>query len=448
MKGGSLLRRLLLAFAACFAALAAGLLLVLVAFYEPRYFGVESASSNLALALGRDAGGRLTVNDDGWFRSVQRRSSGLWWVVRAENGALISGGSPPEPDRRLLLALPPPQSSGEDILNYVSVDGRPATVRWEQTDAGPVTLALGGVSTAEMPLAEWLVLSLALAVSALIPLLMLFLLMGAIVLPLVLRALRRLRIAVAAVDGTDLDRRLHEPELVSELRPVARAFNAALERVQAVAGRRDRLVADIAHELRTPLAVLSLRAEELPDSPAKPELRRGLDRLSRMISQILDSERLGAPGRTHEPVDLVELARGAVAGIAPLAISEGYELEFEAEVEAVVVQGDAAAIGRAVANLLSNAVAHAGGGGTISVHVTAAGAVEVQDGGPGLPPGADERVFEPFHRERWDKDGCGLGLHLVQEVMRAHGGRAEAAPSSAGALFRLVFPGPAPAGAR
>lgn len=445
MTGRSLKRRLLLAFTAAFAALAGGILLVFLLMFEPRYFAVESAATSLELDLERTAVGALTISGDE-LDAVRRRSLGLWWLVRDRDGRVISGGPAHERDRRLLAALPPPQSSGEERLNYIADDGLPATAQWANTEAGPVTLIVGGVRASELPLWEWGLLGLAVTVVTVPPLLLLLGVLGAVVLPLVLRALRRLREEAAAIDGTDLDRRLPEGELVSELRPVARAFNAALDRVQESAARRDRLVADIAHELRTPLAVLSLRAEELPDSPEKPELRRGLDRLSRMISQILDSERLGAPGRRREPVDLVELARAAVAGIAPLAISEGYQLEFSAETESVVVDGDPAALGRAVANLLSNAVAHAGGGGTITVRVTAAGAVEVGDDGPGLPAGAGERVFEPFHRERWDKDGCGLGLHLVQEVMRAHGGRAEAAERSSGALFRLVFP-PLTAGA-
>jgi signal transduction histidine kinase len=437
---------LVLAFAACSAAFAASILLIFVIMYEPRYFGVESATTNLELDLARAPTGALVLNGQ-QLKAVESRSPGLWWLVRDRDGRIISDGRVGARARQLLAALPQPQSSGEDMLNFIAEDGLPATAQWAITEAGPVTIVLGGVRTSELPAAEWGLIGLAIAVATVPPVLLLFLVLGVVVLPLVLSALRRLRNAVAAVDGTDLDRRLPEGELVSELRPVARAFNAALDRVQASAERRDRLVADIAHELRTPLAVLSLRAEELPDSPEKPELRRGLERLSGMVSQILDSERLGAPDRRREPVDLVELARGAVAGIAPLAISQGYDLEFAAEAEPVVVQGDPAALGRAISNLLSNAVAHAGGGGTIAVRVTAAGAVEVQDQGQGVAPEARERVFEPFYRERWDKDGCGLGLHLVQEVMRAHGGRAEAAQAPTGALFRLVFPQTASAGA-
>ena len=157
---------------------------------------------------------------------------------------------------------------------------------------------------------------------------------------------------------------------------------------------------------------------------------------------MLDSERLGRGDEGHEPVDLVALARGATADIAPLAMEAGYDLEFAAEGDRMVVQGDPHALKRAVSNLLGNAVAHAGGGGAIRVSVGPGAVIEVADEGAGVSEAARERVFEPFHRERWDRDGCGLGLHLVREIMHAHGGRAELASGPPGAVFRLVFPAP------
>jgi signal transduction histidine kinase len=287
---------------------------------------------------------------------------------------------------------------------------------------------------------EWALALTAVAVFVLLALALVFLVLGLVILPLVLSALRRLAAASAGLDGADLARRLPENGVVSELQPVVRAFNTALDRVEAASHRRDRLIADIAHELRTPLAVLTLRSETLPDGPPAAEVRRGLARLTQLIAQMLDAERLGAADRRRVAVDLVDLARGAVADIAPLALAEGYQLAFEAEAERLSVDGDRAAIGRAIGNLLGNAVAHGGGAGVIQVRVRAPGVVEVEDAGVGLPEGAHQRVFEPFHRERWDKDGCGLGLHLVREVMHAHGGRAEAADGASGALFRLIFP--------
>jgi len=143
---------------------------------------------------------------------------------------------------------------------------------------------------------------------------------------------------------------------------------------------------------------------------------------------------------SRQPLDLVALARTATADIAPLAYSAGYELAFTADAERVAVEGDPAAITRALTNLLSNAIAHAGGSGTIQVHVGADATVDVQDSGPGVPEEERERIFEPFHRVRWDRDGCGLGLHLVREIMRLHGGDVLLLPGPPpGACFRLQF---------
>jgi signal transduction histidine kinase len=160
---------------------------------------------------------------------------------------------------------------------------------------------------------------------------------------------------------------------------------------------------------------------------------------------MLDAERLVLGGRQREPLDLVTLARAAVADIAPLAVANGYELAFSAEKDKVVVEGDAHALSRAIANLLGNALAHGGGSGMVDVRVHADGRLDVSDQGAGVPVEAQERIFEPFHRERWDRDGCGLGLHLVREIMQAHGGDVRLLSSGPGAVFRLEFPAPQPA---
>ena len=258
--------------------------------------------------------------------------------------------------------------------------------------------------------------------------------------PVLLGSIRPSTRAAAELDPADISRRLPEKGVVKQLLPLIRAFNAALDRVAEAFERRRRFIADVAHELRTPLAVLNMHVDKLPDGPVKPDLQRTVFRLGQMVGQMLDAERLVLAARRREPVNLVDLARVAVADVAPLAVANGYDVTFEAEREKVEVDGDAHAISRALGNLLGNAVAHGGGQGSLDVRVHADGRIDVVDQGPGVPLEARERIFEPFHRERWDRDGCGLGLHLVREIMQAHGGNARVVGGGPGAVFRLEFP--------
>lgn len=255
-----------------------------------------------------------------------------------------------------------------------------------------------------------------------------------------LRSIRPTTRAAALLDPADLGRRLPEDGVVSQLLPLVRAFNAVLDRVADAFERRKRFIADVAHELRTPLAVLNMHVEAMPDGGARPDLQRTVFRLSHMVGQMLDAERLTLAARRRGPVDLAEIARSAVADVAPLAVPGGYEVALVAGAPAASVEGDSDAIYRAVADLLGNAIARGGGSGLIEVRVDA-GRIEIADQGE-----ARERIFEPFHRERWDRDGCGLGLHLVRQVMEAHQGSARVVGNAPGAVFRLDFPIGAPTG--
>jgi signal transduction histidine kinase len=263
-----------------------------------------------------------------------------------------------------------------------------------------------------------------------------------IAIPSFTRALRPVTIEAGAIGPGEPGRRLDEGKAPKELLPLVRGFNSALDRLEVELGRRKRFVADVAHELRTPLAVVSLRVDSLPDGESKQDLQRGVRGLTHLVSQMLDLERLSLSGNQRSSVDLVATARDVVADLAPMAIARGYDLSLIAPDASVIVTGDAHAISRAITNLVGNSVLHGGGAGRITVVVGADRRIDVSDDGPGVPAPLQPRLFEPFFRASTDVEGCGLGLHLTREIMHAHGGEVCLVPGKAGATFRLGFPPP------
>lgn len=439
----SLVRRLLLGF------LIGPLLLVLAISLLARPLMLQTADLSIgptviavlvAPDIEMDKAGRLALRPDARIREIAQRNPTLWFIVRSEKQELTFGRPPAA---FLIWRRSLPIEVKEAHLGDVSAPvrtGDVAIVRLEPK-VGALTISAGGIGPQAFTLSDWLVymhhdtefyvgmLLLALICMA----------GGPLAVPIALYALRPVAKAAARLDPADLSARVSEDGVVKEVLPLVRAFNAALDRLAEAFQRRQRFIADVAHELRTPLAVLNVQIDGLPDGTRRTELERTLFRLSQMVGQMLDVERLSLAGRRRDPVDLVELARTVTAEVTPLAIASGYEVAFSTARPSVIVEGDWHAITHAVSNLLGNAIAHGGATGTIEVSVTEGGAIEVSDEGPGVPIEARERIFEPFHRERWDRDGCGLGLHLVQEIMHSHGGKVATVDAAQGATFRLSF---------
>jgi signal transduction histidine kinase len=154
---------------------------------------------------------------------------------------------------------------------------------------------------------------------------------------------------------------------------------------------------------------------------------------------MLDVERLSLSGDNKTDVEVVALTRDVIADTALMVTAGGYELSVKAPSTPIITVGDPQALARAIYNLIGNAVAHGGGKGEIQVLIDERGTLDVIDQGPGVASSVRPYLFEPFSRARWDRDGCGLGLHLAREIMRAHGGDAVLLPSNQGAAFRLRF---------
>ena len=267
------------------------------------------------------------------------------------------------------------------------------------------------------------------------------LLIAFVVLLLAARPLRTLTRAVDSYDNRTPERRLLPVEgLPTEVASLVRAINEMIERVERTREEQELFLATAAHELRTPMAVLRTRLEELPESETKETLRDDIRRMASLVDQLLRLMRIRNHRDLTDEVDLVAIARDIVAERAPLSIERGIDIELESPSETLTVTGHAGLIGVAIANLVDNAISFSEPGDTLRVSVDVTGRVAVRDWGPGIPDTELERIFEPFAKSPPNRQGHGLGLAIVRAIMTAHGGAVSARNvEGGGADFALQF---------
>ncbi len=406
-----------------------------------RHEGARIAISAAAAEL-REVNGSFAFSKHGSFARLAGRNPSLWLIGRSGE-RYFSFGPVPSTATRLFEQYQGAIKSARFTVPNSEPSLRVAEIQRFQLRDETLSLAAGGVDPATLTAREsFRDFGPEAVVAVLTVIAVLGFLAMLIALPLFSRALRPITAEAAALRPQDPDRRLDEREAPRELLPLVRAFNATLDRLAAELARRKRFITDAAHELRTPLAVVSLRVEAMEEEGAKQDLRRGVARLTHLVSQMLDLERLSLSNQQHRPVDLVAAARDVLADLVPMAIKAGYEVSLDAPDRPVAVSGDEHAIVRAITNLVGNAVAHGGGAGQIRVVVGEDRTIDVIDEGPGVPAALQPRLFEPFSRGSQSSEGCGLGLHLTREIMRAHGGEVSLVPSRRGATFTLGFASP------
>lgn len=231
--------------------------------------------------------------------------------------------------------------------------------------------------------------------------------------------------------------RLDTTAIPTEIVPLVEAFNEALRKLGDGYQRQSRFLADAAHELRTPIAIVRTRADLLPESDIGRDLLRDIERLSRLAHQLLDMQAVGEISQQFQTVDLNALASRIATDLAPMAIDAGYDFVFEPNDTEVRFVIQPYAIELALINLIRNAIDHGGRAGTITLQVSAEGWIDVTDQGQGIPAAEHLRVFEPFHRLNLKSQGAGLGLNLVQKAAELHGGKVQLI--SAPGLFTVRF---------
>lgn len=368
------------------------------------------------------------------------------FAVRDADGELITASDleiaefatsrPPARRRPRFFRL---DAFGPDERVYYGFDRR------ERSDIGPVTVLVAEPDDAENELLNALLDEIALAAAWIIPLFVAAtLLVGVFAIRGGLRPLRETAAQAATIRPDAMSVRLGTQDLPTEVLPLVDAVNRALDRLEEGFALQRQFTANAAHELRTPLAIITGALEEIDADGKVAELRRDVARMNRVVEQLLHVARLDSVVLdVTSDVDLRRCAREVVENMAPLAIERQRSLALVGAQHAVIVKGNPHAIQDALRNLIANAVHHTPPETEVRVEVAAEGAIRVCDHGPGIAPEDAEHIFDRFWRgQRATGTGAGLGLAIVSEIMKLHGGDIELrdAPDG-GACFTLRFPG-------
>ena len=365
------------------------------------------------------------------------------------SGALDPAGADVDKDARIVvqrlgasvgtqgLHLPPDLASG---MNVVEADGHAWRVFVRQGAQGRIAVAQrtdlrtdAAIDSAQRTLFPLL---------ALIPLLAL---LSAWVVKRALRPLRSLAHGVDARSESDLQP-LPQTDVPQEVLPFVHSINRLLQRLNAAMEQQRRFVADSAHELRTPIAVLSMQVDNLKPLQLEPQarerigaLQQGLRRARAVVEQLLSLARSqGEQALKVQRIDPAQVVREVITDLLPLAESRRIDLGLD-HADAVSMPTDPTQLYTLLRNATDNALRYTPAGGRVDLRVLNRGdraVIEVQDSGPGIPSDKLAQVFEPFVRlPGAECEGSGLGLSIVRQIAQRLGGTVTLENGESGGLI-------------
>jgi len=272
------------------------------------------------------------------------------------------------------------------------------------------------------------------------------------------RPIRSLAHAAERIGAGSYQARVPVPADGDELAALGEAFNRMAQALASTERRRQALLADLAHELRTPLATLEGYVEGLADGVVHADqeawrvLQAELTRLRRLVEDLETLSR--AEERQLDlrpsPLDPGGLAARAVQAVTPAYQAKGVALQVSVDPALPLVSADADRLSEVLGNLLGNALRHTPRGGRVDVTARQRGSeveLVVRDSGEGIPPELLDRVFERFFRvdaaRSRNDGGSGLGLTITRAIVEAHGGRVWAESTGQGRGARMVVRLPA-----
>ena len=355
------------------------------------------------------------------FRPKDREDAETHFVIRALGGGNV------DPDPWIDVALPASLHEGLQSL-------QPSLVQWRVMVARNAGGQWFGVAQRQRVRDEAARDS---AVTALVPTLVLVPLLLLIVHLLLRQGFAPLAALTRELDAGDGHRLRPLPTagVPTEALPLVLALNGLLARLGGVLEQQRRMVADAAHELRTPVAAARVQADnlahvELPSDARErlESLQRGLDRISGLVEQLLKFARVQGAEPVDEPIALEAVIRSAIE--EPLALAESRRIDLGCiRLDRAQVRGDRHHAHALIRNAIDNAVRYTPDGGWVDVSLVVedgVATVAVEDTGPGIPEDVRERVFAPFFRILGSQQsGNGLGLAIVRSAASALGGEVE-----------------------
>jgi two-component system sensor histidine kinase BaeS len=359
------------------------------------------------------------------------------------------GRRPPPPDMRLgLLDADGTQVIGwrpdTDKAQRVPVEANGETVGFLVLRPAPaLNEELDQKFSRDQMLTVWLTTSLALTLAALI---------SAVLARQLTRPIRALKAGVGAIANGEYDHRVDDKRR-DEIGTVARQFNQLAESLQQSRTARKRWVADIAHELRTPLSVLRGEIEAIDDgvrefdAATRQSLLGEVSRLTKLVGDLhhLSESDQGGLSYQRERLDIVQLLLNLVTTNEARLQSGGLEVTSTLPDAAAYVIGDADRLGQLFSNLLENSLRYTDTPGRLQI-TCSRGANDIhiafEDSAPGVPPNAHAKLFERLYRVEASRNrgtgGSGLGLSICAAIVDAHGGQIVAHDSDLGGLAVVI----------
>ncbi len=413
-----------------------------------RHQALEAEARDLVRRLAVEPGGAVSLLPEP--EGAPAPLAQAFRVTDARGTTLLTGGSLPAPFPSPERAQPMPEDtvSLSDIARFtLRLTDRPGEIRGVTLDAVVggrlLYVQVGADETRRDYLIDDLVGEFFVKVSwLLIPALAFLMLVNLLTVWVELRPMIWASELLAHVGPKETALRVPEEALPREFLPLFQAVNQALDRLDRGFKLQREFTADAAHELRTPLAVLSAHIDTLADKQVAAALREDVAAMSRLVAQLLRIAQLeNLTIEENERADLQAVALDVAAMLAPLAVAEGKSIELAERTNPVIVRGNTEALGQALRNLVENALRHTPAGKAVEIAVSDEPSIRVRDHGSGVPLEQRELLFQRFWRAKRSGGGAGLGLAIVARIAEAHGGAVEVSDApGGGALFTLTLP--------